>query len=69
MAPFIGWDLTVSRQQSHYEETVYFLPFSSQEYLVLNWSTSEGWKAELTLEPPIGFEPGTPGLGTQRLNH
>ena len=28
-----------------------FLPFSSQEFLVLNWSTSEGWKVELNFEP------------------
>ena len=27
-----------------------FLPFSPQEVLVLIWSTSEGWKVELTLE-------------------
>ena len=33
---------------SHFEEAVYFLP------------TSEGWKAESTLEPPSGFEHGTP---------
>ena len=31
--------------------------------------TSEGWKAESTLEPPSGFEYGTPGLGIQRLDH
>ena len=47
---------------SHYEEAVYFLPFSSQKFLVLVLSTSEGWKTELTLEPPCGFEHGTPGL-------
>ena len=52
MASFYGWDSTVSRLQSHYEETVYFLPFSFQEFLVLNRMTSEGWKVELTLEPP-----------------
>ena len=28
-----------------------------------------GLKAELTLEPPNGSEPGTPGLGIQSLNH
>ena len=39
-----------------------------QEFLVLNWSTSEGWKAELTLEPPSGFELGTVELEIQRLN-
>ena len=45
----------------------YFLSFSSLEFLVLNWSTSEGWKTELTLEPPSGFEPRTLGLGIQSL--
>ena len=54
---------------SHFEEVVYFLPFSSQKFLVLILSTSEGWKAESILEPPIGFEHGTPELGIQCLNH
>ena len=36
--------------------------------LLLILSTSEGWKAELTLEPQDGFEHGTPGLGIQQLN-
>ena len=40
---------------SHFQEAVYFLPFSSQKFLVLILSTSEGWKAESTLEPPSGF--------------
>ena len=31
--------------------------------------TSEGWKAESTLESPSGFEHGTPRLGIQRGNH
>ena len=53
---------------SHFE-AVYFLPFSSQQFLVLILSTSEGWKAESNLEPPSGFEHGTPGLGIQHLNH
>ena len=56
MAPFYRWGSTASRLQSHYEETVYFLPPSSQKFLVFIWSTSEGWKAETTLEPPNGFE-------------
>ena len=47
---FYGWGSTALRLQSHYEETAYFFSFSSQEFLVLNWSTSEGWKTELTLE-------------------
>ena len=57
------------QRYSHFAEAVYFLPFSSQKFLVLILSTSEGWKAELTLEPPSGFEHGTPGLGIQRLKH
>ena len=32
------------------------------ESLVLKWLTSEGWKAELTLEPPCGFEPRATGF-------
>ena len=28
-----------------------------------------GWKDESISEPPIGFEPGTPGFGIQRLKH
>ena len=40
-----------------------------QEFLVLNWSSSVGWKAGLPLEPPSGFEPRTPGLGIKRLKH
>ena len=42
----------VSRLQSNHKETVYFLLFSFQEFLVLNWLTLERWKAELTFEPP-----------------
>ena len=55
--------------ESHFEEVVYFLPLSSQKFLVLILLTSEGWKAELTLEPPSAFEHGTPGLGIQHPNH
>ena len=35
MAPCYGWGSSVSRLQSHYEETVSFLPLSSQEFPVL----------------------------------
>ena len=59
----------LSQGHSQFEEAVYFLPFSSQNLLVLTLSTSEGWKAESTLEPPSGFEQGTPGLVIQHLNH
>ena len=54
---------------SHFKETVYVLPLSSQKFQVLILSTLEGWKAELTLEQPTGFEHGTSGLGIQHLNH
>ena len=47
---------------SHFEEAVYFLPLCPQRFLVLTLSTSEGLKAESTLEPPSGFEHGTPAL-------
>ena len=53
----------------HFKETVYFLPLSSQKFLVLILSTLEGWKAVSTLEPPSGFEHKTPGSGIQSLNH
>ena len=68
MAPYV-WGSTVLRLQGHYKKTVYFLPFSFQEFLALNWSTSEGWKAHLILESHNGFETGTSGLGIPRLNH
>ena len=69
MTPFYLWGSTFSRVQIHYEETVYFLPLSPQEVLVFIWTTSEGLKDKLTLEPPCGFAPRAPGLGIQRTNH
>ena len=54
---------------SHFAEAVYFLTLSPQKFLVLTLSTTEGWKAESTLEPPSGFEHGTPGLRIQLLSH
>ena len=68
-AAFYGLGSTVSRLLRHYEETVYLLPLSSQKYLALIWYTSQGWKAESILEPPSGFEHGSPGLGILGLNH
>ena len=35
MVPFYGWGSTASRLYSHFEEAVYFLPLSSQKFLVL----------------------------------
>ena len=43
MAPIYGWGSTVSRLQNHFEETVYFLQCSSQEFLVLN---DQPWQDE-----------------------
>ena len=48
---------------SHFKEAVYFLPLSSQKFLVLTLLTSDEWKAESTLEPLSGFENETSGLG------
>ena len=31
MTAFYGWGSTISRVQNHYEETINFLPLSSQE--------------------------------------
>ena len=45
---------------SHFKEAVYFLPLSSHKSLVLILSISEGLMAELTLEPPSGFEHEAP---------
>ena len=58
----------LSEVWSHFEETVYFLPLSSRKFLVLILLTSEGWKTELILESPSGFEHGTTGLEIQCLN-
>ena len=55
--------------KSNFEKAVYFLPLSSQKFLILILSTSERWETESTLEPPSGFEHETPRLGIQRLNH
>ena len=46
------------RLQSHYKETVYLQPFGAQEFLVLTWTTSKGWK--LSIKAHSGCEAGTP---------
>ena len=58
MAPFYGWSSTASRLEPLRGGSLLF----TTKFL-------EGWKAESTLEPPSGFEHGTPGLGTQHLDH
>ena len=42
MAPFFKDGVQLPQGYSHFEEAVYFLPFSSQKFLVLILSTSEG---------------------------
>ena len=69
MTPFYVWGSTTFRLQDHYEETIYILPLSPQKLMLLIRSTSEGWKAESTLEPHSGFEHETHVLKIQRLNH
>ena len=60
MAPFYEWGSTASRLKPLWGGRLLFT-FSSQKFLVRILSTSEGWMAESTLEPPCGFEHGTPG--------
>ena len=60
MAPFYGRGITVSSLQSHFEETVGFLPLSSQDFLV---TFNQPQKGERVSQPPIGFELGTSRLG------
>ena len=63
--PLYGWGSTASRLEPLRRGS--FLSLSFQKFLVLILWTSEGWKAELTLEPPGGFEHGVPVSGIQRL--
>ena len=41
MAPFFMDGVQLPQGYSHFEEAVYFLPFSSQKFVVLILSTSE----------------------------
>ena len=44
MAPFYGWGSTASRLQSHFKEAVYFIPISSQKFLICNFTDLERMK-------------------------
>ena len=66
MAPFYRRDSTASRLEPLQGGSLLFTVY---KFLILILSTSEGWKAESTLEPPSGFEHGISGLGIQHLNH
>ena len=68
MAPFYGWDSTASELESIQGGSLLFTT-KFPEIPGTHLSTSQGWKAESTLEPPSHFEHGTPGLGIQCLNH
>ena len=68
MAAFYEWGSTASKLEP-LRGSSYFLPLSSQKSLLLILSTSERWKAESPLELSSGFEHGSSGLGTNRLNH
>ena len=66
MAPFYGRDSNVSRIQSHYEETVHFLPLGPQGYLVLissiskDWRLRQPWNHSLVLNPgPLDWKSST----------
>ena len=61
------WPLFVDGVQlpqgySHFEEAIYFLPLSF-------WYSLYQPQKDERLEPPSGFEHGTPRLGIQHLNH
>ena len=55
MAHFYGWGSIGSRLQSHYKDTVYFLPFSSQEFLVLFDQPQKDEKLSRPWSHPVAF--------------
>ena len=67
-APFYGWGSTASRleplQGGCLLFTTKFPEISGTRFTDLG--KMKGW---VNLEPPSGFEHGTPGLGIQRLDH
>ena len=56
-SPFLKMGSTVSRLHSQYEEIVYFLPQSPQEFRLLICLAFEKWQAESTLDSPSAFQP------------
>ena len=68
MTPFYEWGSTASRLQQLRGGSLLFTT-KFPEIPSTHLSTSEGWTAESTLEPPSGFGHGSPGLRIQRLNH
>ena len=68
MAPFYGRVSTASRLEPLRGGSLLFTA-KFPEIPGTDFIDLERRKAESTLEPPTGFEHGTPGLGIQRLNH
>ena len=66
MTPFYGWGSTAPRLEPPRGGSLLFTT-EFPDILVLTLSTSEGWKAESTLEPPSGFEHGTLDLESSAL--
>ena len=64
---FYGWGSTTSRLEQLGGSLLFTSKFPEIPGTLL--STSEGRKAELTLEPPSNFEHKALGLGIQHLNH
>ena len=63
--PLLMDGVQLTQGYSHFEEAVYFLPLTSQKFLLLILSTSDRRKTESTFEPYSGFEHGT----TRPLDH
>ena len=67
MAPFYGWGSTTSRLEPLQGGSLLFTTkFSETGTHFINFGRM---KVESTLEPPTGFEHGTPVLGIQHFKH
>ena len=58
MAPFFMDGVQLPQGYNHFEEAVYFLPFSSQKFLVLILSTLEEWKLSRPWSHPVVLNTG-----------
>ena len=68
MAPFYGWGSTASMLQQPLRGGSLLFTIQFPEIPGTHFINLRRMKAESTLEPPSGFEHGTPGLGIQHLN-
>ena len=69
MVPIHGWGLIVSRLQSHYAETVYFLPLSSQELLVVHRNGNRICRSLSSTIQNQKIKPGSTEVPTFSNNH